>query len=73
MTFKDISQEAYGKYQYCTKHWGLWYSDDDFLAGRGCGPLKWGARPDPSGPDTRPWFGIMVELVRRAFGAPRNH
>jgi hypothetical protein len=72
MTFQmqDISREVFGKYQYGTMHYGLWYSDEDFVLGGGCGPLKWGAIPAP-GPDRRPWRGVLVEMIRRAMGAPR--
>jgi hypothetical protein len=70
--FKDVSREVFGKYQFCTKHWGLWYSDEDFVGGRGCGPLKWGAVPAPNSVDRRPWRGVAVEFVRRAVGAPRE-
>lgn len=69
---QDISRETFGKYQYGTMHWGLWYSDEDFMLGDGCGPLKWGAIPDPSSKDRRPWRGVIVELIRRTFGASRD-
>lgn len=68
---KDISRETFGKYQYCTMHYGLWYSDEDFGDGGGCGRLKWGSIPQP-GPDRRPWFGVIVEMIRRACGAVRE-
>jgi hypothetical protein len=67
----DVSRQVFGKYQYCTKHWGLWYSDDDFTFGGGCGRLKWGALPAPDSPDRRPWRGEIVEITRRIFGAIR--
>lgn len=48
LQMKDISQETYGKYQYCTGGKdGLMYSDDDFEYGAGCGDLKKGALPSP--------------------------
>lgn len=43
----DISRETYGKYQFCTKVDGLWYSDDDFEYGGGCGDLRRGSMPSP--------------------------
>ncbi len=72
MEMRDVSREAFGKYQYGTMCWGLWYSDEDFLLGNGCGPLKWGSVPDPSCADRRPWRGVLVELIRRAMGAERD-
>ncbi len=68
----DMSREVFGKYQYCTMHRGLWYSDEDFSRGFGCGQLKWGALPSPRSPDRRPWRGEIVETVRRMMGAPRH-
>jgi hypothetical protein len=69
---QDISRQVYGKYQFGTMHWGLWYSDEDFMGGGGCGFLKWGSIPAPSCKDRRPWRGVIVELIRRAAGAPRE-
>jgi len=69
---EDISHRVYGKYQTGTMHWGLWYSDQDFSDGCGNGWLKWGAIPDPSCEDRRPWYGVAVELWRRAMGAKRE-
>lgn len=46
--FEDISAQVFGKYQFCTKAKdGMWYSDQDFEFGAGCGPLKKGALPSP--------------------------
>ncbi len=46
---EDMSAQAFGKYQYCTQNKadGMWYSDDDFGSGGGCGPLRKGALPAP--------------------------
>ncbi len=46
---EDMSAQAFGKYQYCTQNKadGMWYSDDDFGNGGGCGPLRKGALPAP--------------------------
>jgi hypothetical protein len=71
LEMRDISRQVFGKYQSCTMHYGLWYSDDDFSIGGGCGWLKWGAIPEPGSPDRRPWRGVVVEMVRRICGAPR--
>jgi hypothetical protein len=69
--FEDISYQTYGKYCSCTMHRGLWYSDDDFSLGCGCGLLKWGSIPAP-GPDRRPWRGEIVEFIRRLRGRKTN-
>lgn len=71
MQVKDISREVFGKYQFGTKHYGLWYSDEDFSSQCGIGNLKWGAIPAP-GPDRRPWRGVLVEMIRRLLGANRE-
>jgi len=68
----DISRETFGKYQYCTMQYGLWYSDDDFSHGGGCGHLRFGAVPSPCSPDRRPWRGLIVEGIRRLMGAKRE-
>jgi len=49
INFVDISAQTYGKYQFCTKAKdGMWYADDDFTGGAGCGKPKRGALPSPS-------------------------
>jgi hypothetical protein len=63
---EDISRQAFGKYQCCTWHAGQWYSDDDFLGGSGCGPLKWGSLPEPGSTPRLPWRGWIVHGLRVA-------
>lgn len=44
----DVSAQAFGKYQFCTKgRDGLWYADEDFTFGSGVGKPKPGALPAP--------------------------
>ncbi len=69
LAVKDISYECYGKYQHCSMCWGLWYADIDITL---MGTPRWGAKPDPSSPDTRSWRGVIVELLRRMMGAKRG-
>jgi hypothetical protein len=61
----DISQEAFGKYQYGTWHAGMWYADEDFMFGNGSGPLKWGAVPAPGQVHSKPWRGYLVNWLRK--------